>query len=216
MCRTLCTVVIGIIAIIALATSIFLPFVLIKSSGRIDLAVYSVDNQTIADLPKKETYVYPDELWDVPKIQHKNIDFDSGVITISKPGNYSLNSITSFSLENKTPEQIRGNAFSRIAQGAILEENKHLIAHDVLSVVSMPLLLEPYHGPITEKYLARVTLQNQIEFEITKDDIEKKINNVVSQYMFSVFLHENEEYPEDFIISRDTYGVKTLLILNKK
>lgn len=215
MCRTICIVLIGVIAISALAVSIFLPFILINASGRIDLVVYSIDNKTIIELPEKNVYNIPNELWDKPKFKHKNIEFDNGVITISKAGNYSLNSIISFSLENGSPDQVRGNAFSRIIQGNSLKDDEYDI-HNILTVTSMPLLLDPYNDNIVEEYLARVTLQNQVEFEITKEDIEKKNNDVASQYMFSIFLHENEDYPEDFITSRDTNGVKTLLILNKK
>lgn len=186
-----------------------------KDCDNLKLVVYTSEAGEIVDLPRPLTYEIPDELWKRPEHISKHVSFSKGVIEISKPGNYTINSVISVFIENRTPEEIVGALFVRLIQGDIVDRFNYEIKK-VLSVNTFPATIQPYdERPGDKKYLMRLTLANNVSFKITEEDIRRRTNRITPQYVYRLFTYEGEEQPDNVFVSRDVEGVETFITLNK-
>lgn len=210
-------IAIGIVGVtlIGVVLSIVLPLTLIKSNTDLELLVYCEDGKTVENFPITLNYEIPDELWEVPRYISKDVKFDKGIIEVLHPGHYNLNTMVSFYIDNGSSETVAGTAYVRIIQGDIVDRFDYDIK-DILSINTFPGLIEPYtQYPGDVKNFVRLTLPNNVNFEITEEDIEHGRNKIAPQYIFTIFLYEGQEIPEGMVISRDTNHVKTFLSLTK-
>ena len=174
------------------------------------LSVYAKEGQTIVDLPRNNHWESPDELWESPRIISPFVSFNKGVIDICKEGIYEFSGTISFFVENASADIIHGSALIRFINGDIKDRFTYDLKN-VLVTKYFPGTIFPLQRPDEVTFQIKVTLSFNAIYKLTKRDIWQGNNTFAPQYMYDLFLYDDETWPKGLNVSRNTINVQTFM-----